>query len=120
MKRLALASVGVALCTVSLAAQEVADPRLKPAVQRIERNDAAGLRRPLSADPSLVGLTGAGVLPHWHWTLLHVAMTGKGSPEIAKALLDAGAAVNVQDNEGNTPLHFSVKRINREKVPARE
>ena len=37
-----------------------------------------------------------------------------------RALVDAGSDVNAQDNEGNTPLHFAVKRLNREKLLARD
>jgi hypothetical protein len=39
---------------------------------------------------------------------------------LVRALVDAGADVDAKDNEGNTPLHFSVKRINREKFPAQD
>ena len=119
MRLRALASIGISLCVVSLAAQ-VADPRLDRAVERIERNDARGLRRLLTDDPSLARRTGAGVLPHWRWTLLHKATADTASLDVVSALVDAGSDVNAQDNEGNTPLHFAVKRINREKLPARD
>jgi Ankyrin repeats (3 copies)/Ankyrin repeat len=119
MRLRALASIGVSLCTVSLAGQ-VSDARLDRAVERIERNDAGGLRRLLSDDPSLVQRTGAGVLPHWRWTLLHKATAGMASLDVVRALVDAGSDVNAHDNEGNTPLHFAVKRINREKFPTRD
>jgi len=119
MKLLALAAVALSLGTVPLVAQ-VSDRHLERAPERIEKNDADGLRKLLSKDPSLVRLTGAGVLPHWRWTLLHLATTEQASLEVVTVLLDAGAEINVQDNEGNTPLHFSVKRIHREQFPKRD
>jgi ankyrin repeat protein len=119
MKRLALASIALTLGVASLVAQS-SDARLDRAMERIERNDVNGLRRLLTDDPSLVRRTGAGVLPQWQWTLLHLATAKQVSPELVRALVDAGANINAKDNEGNTPLHFSVKRINREKFPTRD
>ena len=108
--------MAVCLCSVSPAAR-VADRPLERAVKRIEKNDADGLRRLLAQDPSLVRRTGAGLLPHWHWTLLHLATSRQASLDVVSALVDAGSDVNAQDNEGNTPLHFAVKRIKRETFP---
>ena len=116
MRHLPLALIAVPLCTVSLAGQQ-ADARLGRAMDLIERNDVNGLRRLLQDDPTVVGRTEAGVLLHWRWTLLHNATAGTSSLEIVAALIDAGADVNVKDNEGNTPLHFAMKRIGREKLP---
>ena len=119
MRLLALASIAASLCVVTLVAQS-SDARLDRAVERIERNDLNGLRRLLTEDPSLVRRTGAGVLPQWQWTLLHKATAEQASLELVRALIDAGADINARDNEGNTPLHFSVKRINREKFATRD
>jgi len=118
-KGLALVSIALPLVIVSLAAQS-SNARLEQAIDRVERNDVNGLRRLLKEDPSLVRRTEAGVLPTWRWTLLHSATAAPASLEIVTALIDAGAELNVKDNEGNTPLHFAVKRINREKVPTRD
>ena len=119
MRRLAPTAISLCLCLVPLGAQ-VADRHLEPAVERIEKNDAGGLRRLLARDPSLVRRTGAGVLPHWRWTLLHLATTEKASLDVVRALVDAGSDVNVRDNEGNTPLHFAVKRLSRETLPKKD
>ena len=116
MRKSALAMIAVLVAVASPFAQSNA--RLERALERIERNDANGVRRLITEDPSLVGRTDAGVLPHWQWTLLHVATAHDTSLEVVAALIDAGAAINAQDNEGNTPLHFALKRIGREKLPA--
>jgi ankyrin repeat protein len=116
MRHLALGLIAVSMSVVSLAAQQ-SSAGLERAVERIERNDVNGLRRLLKEDPSLVRRTEAGVLPTWRWTLLHSATAAPASLEIVAALIDAGAEINVQDNEGNTPLHFAMKRINRDKLP---
>ncbi len=51
----------------------------------------------------------------WGWTPLHVAVSGmtsgyaKGTAlEVARLLLDHGADIHSQDNEGMTPLHLAV------------
>jgi ankyrin repeat protein len=112
-------AAAVHLSVISLAAQS-SNASLERAVERIERNDVNGLRRLLKEEPSLVRRTEAGVLPTWRWTLLHSATAAPASLELVAALIDAGAEINVKDNEGNTPLHFAVKRINREKFPTRD
>lgn len=117
MRHMALALIAVIPGVVAPAAQS-SNARLERAVERIDRNDADGLRRLLTEDPSLARRTDAGLLPHWQWTLLHLATAGNASLEIVAALIDAGAAINPQDNEGNTPLHFALKRIGREKLSA--
>ena len=88
MRLRALASIGMSLCTVSLAAQ-VSDARVERAVERIGRNDVGGVRRLLSDDPSLVRRTGAGPLPHWRWTLLHKATAGRALLDVVRALVDS-------------------------------
>ncbi len=119
MRHFALALIAIHLNVASIAAQS-SNARLEGAVERIERNDVNGLRRLLKEDPTLVRRTEAGVLPAWRWTLLHAATAATASLEIVAVLIDAGAEINVTDNEGNTPLHFAVKRINREKFPTRD
>lgn len=116
MRNAALATIAVLLAVASPFAQSNA--RLERALERIERNDANGLRRLITEDPSLVRRTDAGVLPHWQWTLLHLVTARETSLEVVAALIDAGAEINAKDNEGNTPLHFALKRIGREKLPA--
>jgi ankyrin repeat protein len=120
MRFLVLTSLAVCVSAGALAAQEVADRHLKGAAERIERNDADGLRKLLAKDPSLVQRTGAGVLPHWRWTLLQLATAADASLDVVKALVDAGSDVTAQDNEGNTSLHRAVKRIGREKLSTKD
>jgi len=119
MRHVALASLTALLTISSLAAQQPGG-RLGRALDCIDRNDVNELRRLLREEPSLVRRTEAGVLPHWRWTLLHKAIADSSIVAVVAALIDAGAEVNVKDNEGNTPLHFAMKRINREKFPSQE
>jgi len=119
MRHVALASLTALLAMSSLAAQQPGG-RLGRAMDSIDRNDVTALRQLLREEPALVRRTEAGVLPHWRWTLLHSATAGSAGVAIVALLIDAGAEVNVKDNEGNTPLHFAMKRIGREKLPAQD
>lgn len=119
MRHLALASIATLLTVASVAAQQ-SSGRLGRALDCVERNNVNELRRLLQEDPSLVRRTEAGVLPHWRWTLLHLATADPSLLAIVAALVDAGADVTVRDNEGNTPLHFAMKRIGREKLPVQD
>ena len=119
MRHLALASIATLLTVASVAAQP-SSGRLGRAMDSVERNNVNELRRLLQEDPSLVRRTEAGVLPHWRWTLLHLATADPSLLAIVAALVDAGADVTVRDNEGNTPLHFAMKRIGREKLPLQD
>jgi cytohesin len=120
MRHVTLVSITSLLLVVCLGADQ-AGGRLGRAVNFIDRNDVDGLRRVLKEDPALVRQTEAGMLPHWRWTLLHAATAGPSVIGIVSALVDAGADVNVKDNEGNTPLHFAMKRMGaREKLPLQD
>ena len=112
----ALTSMAVCLC-LSLLPHRWPTARLERAVNASKRTtptDFAGclrrIRRSCGGPPPGCCRTG-------DWTLLHVATTGKASLDVVSALVDAGSDVNAQDNEGNTPLHFAVKRIKHETFP---
>ncbi|MCL2190500.1 MAG: ankyrin repeat domain-containing protein [Treponema sp.] len=49
------------------------------------------------------------------FSLLHYA-AGKGRPDVAKALLDAGADVDIRDNMGFTPFHLAVGNARMELI----
>jgi len=119
MKRLALTSIALTLGVIALAAQSP-DARLERAIGRVEANDANGLRRILKEDPALVRRTDAGILAQWNWTLLHRAISDSKSLAIVAAIVEAGAPLDAADSEGNTPLHFAVKRMGREKLPVKD
>jgi hypothetical protein len=112
MKRLALTLIAAALGVVSLAAQ-TPDARLERAIERVEKNDVTGLQRILKEDPAIVRRADAGVLAQWKWTLLHRAISDSRSLAIVAAIVAAGAPLDAGDTEGNTPLHFAVKRMGR-------
>jgi hypothetical protein len=71
-------------------------------LRAVKRGEIDRVRELLAEDPSLVGVSdeeGARPLHHAAW---------KGYPEVAAALLDAGADVNAQSGNthwGGTPLH---------------
>ena len=119
MKRLTVTLIAATLAIMSLAAQ-TPDARLGRAIERVERNDVNGLQRLLKEDPALVRRTDAGVLSQWNWTLLHRAISDSRSLAIVAAIVEAGAPLNAGDSEGNTPLHFAVKRMGREKLPVKD
>jgi hypothetical protein len=64
-----------------------------------KEGDASAVRELLADEPDLVAQTDARGR-----TLLHVA-AAYGHVEICAALADAGAEVNVEDEDGETPLH---------------
>ena len=119
MKRLALTLLAATLGVISLAAQ-TPDKRLERAIERVEKNDLNGLQRLLKEDSAFVRRDDAGVLAQWKWTLLHRAISDSRSLAIVAAIVEAGAPLDAGDTEGNTPLHFAVKRMGREKLPAKD
>jgi ankyrin repeat protein len=69
-----------------------------------EQGDASAVRELLANQPELVAQTDARGR-----TLLHVA-AAYGHVEICAALTDAGAEVNVADEDSETPLHYAIRR----------
>ena len=80
----------------------------------IIKGDVAEIRSMVEADPTLVNFYNM-----FGWTPLHHAVFNgrENAVEICSVLLKAGADPNAKDSEGNTPFHFSVYRLGREKLP---
>lgn len=52
----------------------------------------------------------------WAWTPLHLAARSNPDPDAARALIEAGAALDArsgtEDAEGNSPLHYASQNVN--------
>jgi ankyrin repeat protein len=87
------------LCPAPLEAQSV--------FEAAEVGDAGAVRELIAAQPDLIAQPDARGL-----TPLHVA-AAYGHLEVCAALIDAGAEVNVADEDGETPLHSAIRRNQR-------
>jgi len=53
---------------------------------------------------------GRGKVPEYGIQPLHLSTYGGGYPEVARSLLEAGAAVNAAESNGRTTLHHAAIR----------
>jgi len=104
--RLLIPALVFALSFVTLpAGAEVSLFGAPPLVTAVTKNDVAGVRAALIAQPNTNYTVGAGK------TLLMVAAEN-GNAEIAKLLIESRANPNAQDRIGNTPLIYGVTSDN--------
>ena len=80
----------------------------KSLVEAAKKGDVSAFRLAVDGDPNVVKQTGSDGM-----TLLHFT-AATGSTQIARLLLDAGAAVNAGNNTGWTPLHFAALQGDRD------
>lgn len=59
---------------------------------------------------NLVKHRGRGEVPEYGIQPLHLSTYGGGYPEVARALLEAGASVNAAESNGRTTLHHAAIR----------
>lgn len=101
--------------------QELLEPVFEPVWSGLESlingGNVTEMRNRLAAEPTLIHIRSSGF---YRWTVLHAAVRSNNPKalEMCKLLVEAGAEINAENSEGNTPLHFSVYRQNREQLSA--
>ena len=86
----------------------------------IDQGDVIRMQHLLTKDPAFITKRSSGpIRSSFSWTLLHEVTLTKNvnALQMCRLLIESGAEINVKDSEGNTPLHFSVDRERREKLP---
>ncbi len=67
---------------------------------------ASALKQRIESERSFVQTVSAKIFPDQDWTLLHLAAY-RDQKDFVRLLIEAGAEVNANDKDGNSPLHIA-------------
>ena len=73
-------------------------------------NDCVQVLLDFGANPNIPFVAENGTFNAMHLAMIYLRMTHNRTKAIIKALIDAGIDPNIQDDTGNTPLHYGAKQ----------